>query len=525
MHTTTTHLRSLRLGQVAGALALALLTGCATYEQQTQQFSNSTKTGSFAAAVTQIDQQAAKSAGSKDELVFRLEQGATLLTAAMADPTQVPDIRPAPAAVKKGEAPPAPLPEPTAAEVHQYYYNRSVAAFDAAEAKVNAWEEEAKVKLGSEFGAAMTNQANLPYRGRAYDKVMMNTYKAVGYLALGEKDKARVELNRSLQRQRDAVEANAKRIVAVQDEQEKAARGELKDEKGKSASYDSSRALNDPKTGPGLQAALDASLAPMKPYGDYVNPFSVFLDGLFFTVLGEGGSDLERGRKSFERVAAMVPENPFVRADLDAAASAAEGKAPEGVTYVIFETGTAAAREQVRVDIPTFLVNSRVPYVGAAFPKLKFNEAYVPSLAVKAGETTVNTATVASMDSVIANDFKNEWPAIVTKTVITTATKAIIAAVVQKAAEDRGGMWAGLAAGLIMGGINSATNIADTRTWTSLPKEFQYARLATPESRELTLDAGGVQKTVALAPGAINVVYVKSASPTAPLLVSSFVLK
>jgi len=525
MHTTPTHLRSLRLGQVAGALALALLTGCASYEQQTQQFSNSTKTGSFAAAVTQIDQQAAKSAGSKDELVFRLEQGATLLTAAMADPTLVPDIRPAPAAAKKGEAPAAPLPEPTAEEVHQHYFTRSVAAFDAAEAKVTAWEEEAKVKLGSEFGAAMTNQANLPYRGRAYDKVMMNTYKAVGYLALGDKDKARVELNRSLQRQRDAVEANSKRIVAVQDEQEKAARGELKDEKGKSAAYDSSRALNDPKTGAGLQAALDASLAPMKPYGDYVNPFSVFLDGLFFTVLGEGGSDLERGRKSFERVAAMVPENPFVRADLDAAASAAEGKAPEGVTYVIFETGTAAAREQVRVDIPTFVVSSRMPYVGAAFPKLKFNEAYVPNLGVKAGETTVNTATVASMDSVIANDFKNEWPAIVTKTVITTATKAIIAAVVQKAAEDRGGMWAGLAAGLIMGGINSATNIADTRTWTSLPKEFQYARLATPESRELTLDAGGVQKTVALAPGAVNVVYVKSASPTAPLLVSSFVLK
>ncbi len=525
MHTSTSHLRGLRLGQAAGALALALLTGCATYEQQTQQFTTSTKTGSFASAVIQIDQQAAKSAGSKDELVFRLEQGATLLTAAMADPTMVPDIRPAPVAAKKGEAPPAPLPEPTAEEVHKHYLTRSVAAFDAAEAKVNAWEEEAKVKVGAELGAAMTNQANLPYRGRAYDKVMMNTYKAVGYLALGDKDKARVELNRSLQRQRDAVAANEKRIASAQEEAELARTGQLKDEKGKSAAYDPDRARADARTGPALQAALDASLAPMKPYGDYVNPFSVFLDGLFFTVLGEGGSDLERGRKSFERVASMVPENPFIRADLDAAASAAEGKAPEGVTYVIFETGTAAARDQVRVDIPTFLVSSRMPYVGAAFPKLKFNESYIPSLSVKAGETTVNTATVASMDSVIANDFKNEWPAIVTKTMITTATKAIIAAVVQKAAEDRGGMWAGLAAGLIMGGINSATNIADTRTWTSLPKEFQYARLATPESREITIDAGGVQKTVALAPGSVNVVYVKSASPTAPLLVSSFVLK
>ncbi len=525
MYTPTSPIRGLRAAQVAGAFALLLLAGCASYDQQTAQFAATTKTGNAGSAVIEIDKQVAANAGKKDELIYRLEQGATMMSAALSDPSSVPDIRPPVVPAKKGEAPAAALPEPTPEEVHKYYLTRAVNAFDLAEKRVDQWEEEAKVKVGAEVGAAFTNQANIPYRGRTYDKVMMNTYKAVGYLALGDKDKARVELNRSLQRQRDAVAANEKRIAALQDEQAKAARGELKDESGKSAAYDSKKALNDPKTGPGLQAALDASLAPMKPYGDYVNPFSVFMDGLFFTVLGEGGSDLERGRKSFERVAAMVPENTFVRADLDAATLAAEGKSPEGVTYVIFETGTAAARDQVRVDIPTFLVSSRMPYVGAAFPKLKFNEAYIPSLGITAGEQTVSTSTVASMDSVIANDFKNEWPTIVTKTIITTATKAIVAAVAQKAAEDRGGMWAGLAAGLIMGAVNSATNIADTRSWTSLPKEFQYARVATPASRELTLTAGGTQKTVALAPGAVNVVYVKSASPTAPLLVSSFVLK
>lgn len=525
MHTSTSHPRGRQAAQVASAFALLLLAGCASYDQQTAQFTSATKTGSFASSVVEIDKQVAANAGKKDELVYRLEQGATMWSAALADPSVVPDIRPPVKPAKKGEEPAPLLPEPTPEEVRKHYLTRSVGAFDLAEARVNKWEEEAKVKVGAEVGAALTNQANLPYRGRAYDKVMMNTYKAVGYLALGDKDKARVELNRSLQRQRDAVAANEKRIAALQDEQGKAARGELKDESGKSAAYDSTKALKDPKTGPGLQAALDASLAPMKPYGDYVNPFSVFLDGLFFTVLGEGGSDLERGRKSFERVAAMVPENTFVRADLEAATLAAEGKAPEGVTYVIFETGTAAARDQVRVDIPTFLVTSKLAYVGAAFPKLKFNDAYIPTLGVTAGDVKVSTSVVASMDSVIANDFKNEWPAIVTKTMITTATKAILQAAVQKAAEDRGGMWGGLAAGLIMGAVNSATNIADTRTWTSLPKEFQYARVATPASRELTVDAGGTQKTVALAPGAVNVVYVKSASPTAPLLVSSFVLK
>lgn len=525
-HHTVSSPSSGRLGLIAGLSALLFaLSGCATYETQTQGRAEAAKVGGIAAAVVQADQQAKAATGSKDELIFKLEQGATLRTAALADPTAVPDIRPPQPAPKKGEPAPEPLPAPTPVEVRNFYLNRSLQALDQAEEKVNMWEEQAKVKVGSEVGALVTNQANLPYRGRAYDKVMMNTYKALNYLALGEKDKARVELNRSLQRQRDAVAANEKRIASAQTEAELARKGELKDEKGKSAAYDSDKAMNDGRTGPALQAALNDSLAPMKPYGDYVNPFSVFLDGLFFTVLGEGGSDLERGRKSFERVAGMVPENTYLKADLDAAASAAEGKAPEGVTYVIFETGTAPSRTQVRVDIPTFIVTSKLAYVGASFPKLVFDGNYHGTLGVTAGGQNYSTATVASMDSVIANDFKNEWPTVVTKTLITTATKAIIQAAIQREAENRGGMWAGLAAGVIMGGINAATNIADTRTWQSLPKEFQYARIPTPENRELTLAAGAEQKTVVLEPGAINVVYVKSASTTAPLYVSTFVLK
>jgi len=521
---------SRRISMVAGAATLLLFaSGCATYQQDTQAFTQSTRGGGLMSAIPQIEQQAAKAAGGKDEIVYRLEQGATLWTATLADPSMVPSITP-PAAVATAaptgtdEAPPPP-PEPTPEEVQAVYARRAIEAFDRAEERVNHWEEQAKTKVGAELGAALTNQASLPYRGRAYDKVMMNTYKAMSYLVLGDRERARVELNRALQRQRDAVAENEARIAKAREDAEKAARGELKDESGKSAAYDSNRALDDPKTGPALQAALDASIAPMKPYGDYVNPFSVFMDALYFTVLGETGDDWERGRKSFERVAGMVPENPYVQADLAAAAEAAEGKTPEGVTYVIFETGTAPLRDQVRIDIPTFLVTSRLAYVGAAFPKLVFNNDYLTNLNVIVGDQTIPTATIASMDSVIANDFKNEWPTIVTKTLITTATKAIIQAAVQKQVEDRGGMFGGLIAAVAMTAINSATNIADTRTWTSLPKEFQYARIATPADRQLTVSAGGVEKTITLRDGSVNVVYVKSASSTAPLLVSQFVLK
>ncbi len=517
------------LAALASTVVL-FVSGCATYQQQSADFAQSTRSGSLAAAVTEIDKKAEASKGSKDEIIWRLEQGASLRTAALADPSLVPPI-PAPVPAS------APTPEasaegvvatpvvPTAEEVHMYYLRRSNAAFDLAEARVNAYEEEAKIKVGSELGSALTNQANMPYRGRAYDKVMMNAYKAINYLQLGRVDDARVELNRSLQRQRDAVAENEKRIAEAQEIAQRAKTGEVQTEDSKSAAYDTEKAMNDPKTGSALQAALNESLAPMKPYGDYVNPFAVFLDGLFFSTLGENGSDWERGRKSLERVAAIVPENPYLQQDLQLAADAAEGKVAEGITYVIFETGTGPFRDQVRIDIPTFLVTSRLAYVGAAFPKLRYNNDYIANLAVSSGDLSLTTSTIASMDSIVANDFKNEWPTIVTKTLITTASKAIAQAVAQKVAEDRGGMWGGLIAGAAMGILNASTNIADTRGWISLPKEFQYARLQTPADRQLTLQAGGSTQSVSLMPGSVNVVYVKSSSSSAPLLVSQFALK
>ena len=505
---------------LGGSTVLLFVAGCQTYQQQSASIVTSFKTSNIASAVASVDKEAKAHEGSKDEILWKLEQGATLRTAALADSTQLP---PPPAVTPKDPAAPIP-PPPTPAEISASYAKRSIDAFNQAEDKVNYWEEQAKIKIGSEGLALVTNLANLPYRGRAYDKVMLDTYNALTQLQIGQIDPARVSLNRALQRQRDAVELNQKRIAAVQAEADQARAGKVKDEKGKSASYDVDKAQSDPKTGPALSAALAESSAPIKAYGDYVNPFAVFLDGLFFTMRGENGADWERGRKSFERVAALVPENPYVAADLALASAAAEGKAPGALTYVIFETGAGPYRDQLRIDIPTFLVTNRLAYVGAAFPKLKFNGDYNATLAVTAGGQTLNTATVASMDSVVANDFKNEWPATVTKTLIATATKAIIQAIVQKQLSDQSAM-AGLLGGIAMTALNASTNIADTRTWLTLPKEFQYARIATPADRQLTLVAGTQSKTITLDPGTINVVYVKNVSSTAPLLVTQFLLK
>jgi hypothetical protein len=381
-------------------------------------------------------------------------------------------------------------------------------------------------------------------------------------------------------------------IAEAQKLADEAKSGGVKDDQGRQGSdYDVDRATSDPRTSAGI-ANIEAKLnSAILPYGDYVNPFTTFLDALVFTHQGLDASDLERARKSWERVVGFAPQNPYARADYvavepdsqapasvnsepqagtpapsSAAAPAASSEAPavpattepsavaaspapasvpadtavaaapaaspslpapaSGITYVIFETGAAPYRDQIRIDLPLFLVTSGVSYVGMALPQLETVSGHASVLtATTTDGRSCSTSLVASMDSVVAQDFKNEWPTILTKTIISTATKATIDAILQKQIQDQAGATGALLFQLATAVTQAAINIADTRTWRSLPKEFHYARIDTPADRQLTLAAGTVVSTVTLEPAAVQVVYVKSPSAFSPLLVGQFVLK
>jgi hypothetical protein len=235
-------------------------------------------------------------------------------------------------------------------------------------------------------------------------------------------------------------------------------------------------------------------------------------------------SDLERAHKSLERVAGFAGGNLYVKQDLAAVDDLINGKPLPPTTYVIFETGCAPVRGQIRIDIP--IIVTKVSYVGAAFPTLKPQGNYQPSLTVTANGTSQTTSLVASMDSVIGLDFKNEMPVVITKTIAATVTKAVAAYAVNDAANQQdalGGLFAQIGTAV----YQAAVNIADTRTWTTLPKEFQVCRIPTPPDRKLKLEpAGGGQKIpVTIADGTINIVHVKSINPVTPLLVTQIKLK
>jgi hypothetical protein len=461
--------QSLLLAAVAGLLA----TGCKTYQEQNRviQYWNQ---GNLTNAVVEATKQADKNANNKDAIIWRLEQGAVLRA--------------------NGQ------------------YEDSNKAFEAAQGKIDDYAQKAKVRLSQETGALLSNQAELDYEGRAYDGIMLNTYMALNYLALGDPDKARPELIRAYQRQQDAVQDNQKRIEKVQDE---------------AAKNKDSAAIQRAQDNAGLQSQIQnasTNLNDLKPYAAYVNPFTVYLDGLFFMTDAADNSDLERARKSFERVVDFAPDNRYVKQDLTIVDGLINGQPLVPTTFVIFETGCAPVRDQIRISIP--IIVTKVSYIGAAFPTLKPQGNYVPSLTVTADGKNFGTSLVSDMDSVIGLDFKNEMPVVVTKTIAATVVKGVAAYAANQAANQQSeGL--GLFIQIVTGVYQAAVNIADERTWTTLPKQFQACHFPTPPDRRIELKTPGERQNmpVTIGDGTINLIYVKSINVNSPLLVSQMKLK
>ena len=450
-----------------------LATGCKTYQEQNHVIQY-WQQGRLTNAVVEATKMAEKKAGGKDAIIWRLEQGAVLRA--------------------NGQ------------------YEDSNKAFDIAQQKMDDYAQKAKVRLGQETGALLSNQAELDYEGRAYDGIMLNTYMALNYLALGEPDKARPELIRAYQRQQDAVADNQKRIQKVQDE---------------AAKNKDSAAIQRAQNDPGLKSQISnasTNLNNLKPYAAYVNPFTVYLDGLFFMTDAADNSDLERARKSFERVTEMAPGNGYVKEDLTMTDKLINGRPLPPTTFVIFETGCAPVRDQIRIDIP--IIVTKVSYVGAAFPTLKPQGNFVRSLTVAADGKNFDTSLVSDMDSVIGLDFKNEMPIVITKTIAATVVKAV-AAYAANAAAGQQNDWGGLLMQIGTAIYQAAVNIADERTWTTLPKQFQVCHFPTPPGRKIELKTPDARQTiqVTIGDGTINLIYVKSISATSPLLVTQMKLK
>lgn len=388
-------------------------------------------------------------------------------------------------------------------------FELSTRVFDNAEEMIQQEDTEHILRTGAEKAIAILgNNGFNRYDPSVYDGVMVNTYKALNNMFVRDFQNARIEFNRAADRQRRAEEEFRSRIEE-QKEKLAQAREQTEGENAQSSQLDYAKSRQASE-----QTVYDAypELQEWQAYPDFVNPYTDYLHGLYFMLASQDKEDFGKARQSMRRVAGMAPGNRAVETDRRVADNLRRGTWRKHklnpAVWVIFENGEAPLVEELLIPLPLFLANDKVEYAQIALPKLKQREQAYPWLEVYAhGKRLGRTELLASMDRVIQTEFKGNFKYRVTEAISSTLIKAFI----QYKAKEQ----AGIAGSLLAGLYQAATTRADTRSWSSLPKEVQVARLRKPGDGQLELRATGLATPlqIQLPDTRFAIVYVKASAP------------
>jgi len=371
----------------------------------------------------------------------------------------------------------------------QQEYTQSTGSFDKAEDMLKYYDEQSR--LGDGIGSTIVNENIIPYRGEEYDGVMVNVYKALNFMAEKKFDLARVEFNRALDRQRRAKEKFSEEIHKLQAELEK---DQQKDSFSKSN-------VENPETQE-LLAQKYPNLYNFEAYPDFVNPFAIYLAGIFFNLVSDHSKAVDLLKESY----GMVGNNAYIAEDLSITENILDGKGQlDDTIWLIFENGLGPEKKEFRLDIPLFVATDKVKYVGIALPELEFRDRAYPYLVAEVDGKDYNTCLVSDMDRVIQTEFSKDFKGILTRAIISTTAKAVAQYAIEK--QDSSGA---SIASLIVAAYSFATTAADVRIWTTLPKDFQIARFPKPKNGKLKVTPPGANPFEINIPGCNNaIVYVR----------------
>lgn len=453
--------------------AAFLLPGCATHRSETAAIHRSWELGDTAAAQKMADGILEEKTGSGDELIWLLEDGAIARA--------------------------------------NFDLKKSADSFARAYAKIQAFEAEPQFKISAETRAFIANQSYLPYRSYNYDKIMLSIYQSLNFMEMKDFERARVELRRLKNFQDEAARANEARI-------EKARRAlmEAKNSEASVKSINTDAVLQSKTVKDKLAAAYggrynsDPRIALQRAKSVYVNPFGYWLGGVFLSSSPDA-DDRAIGADCLRVCAEMLGgESDALNAD---AAASQNAQKPEGITYIVFEAGSAPERRQFRLDLPLYLASRNLPHVSANFPYLKRREPCPPDPVAIAGGRRAQFETIADLDEIVEEEFYIELPTVIAKTVLSAAAKAAGQYFAARAAGDYG-----IFVNVGMSVLQILANDADLRTWTTLPKKIKIARVPTPADGKIMLDNAQIQVNKK----GVNIVYVKSTSSAGKKYVRAF---
>jgi len=344
--------------------------------------------------------------------------------------------------------------------------NKSIKAFDKSELLIKHYREQILAKdIAQTLKSTLLNDTTRPYIGTEYDGVMANTYKAIDYMQLGDTSSARVEFNRAIDRQRRAKIFYSEMI----DKEKKAIKRQEREsaKEGKNLNVDKSTIDN-------KLESYYPSLHAFEPYPNYINPMTTYLAGLFASANGDTSKAQTLLKESFY----MMKENSDVKADFD-------GKREKQTVWLIFENGQAPLLDELKIDFPIWIFSNNLSFISVALPKLVERKlAFTHLDIVFKNQHTLSTKFLCSMDRVIKTEFASSYSSTLKRAILSAATKAAISYTLN---EKSGNSDAALLMKIATAIYTVASTKADTRIWSTLPKEFQLARFPRPEDGEISM--------------------------------------
>ena len=352
-------------------------------------------------------------------------------------------------------------------------------------------------------------KVDFDYHPRVFDKMMVNTYKALAFLGNNQKNEARIEFWRIVEREQKAREFYDAEAAAIQSDTTK---------KVSEGNFDITGALGELKKSKEYSETM-VDLQKYNSYAAFVNPLPVYLRAVFLMTNTTGSSDNEYAVQDFKKVASYLPPKNGVLADVSLAEAQARGKAAPPMVWVVLENGQSPALQPYNVTFPVPVLAQKGVTAGlvtVALPKFAPNVIAYDGFDVQASTNRSASFMLSDFDAVMGAEFNKRYPDIVTMAVAEVALKMVL----QSAANKSNNALLSFAAKAV-----SQVSTVDTRSWTLLPKKFEVARVPTPKDGTIVIQPhGGNAISVTVPAGKSSIVMLKSMRPGSPLAVTQYLL-
>lgn len=343
--------------------------------------------------------------------------------------------------------------------------------------------------VGRSTVEVLANASLVDYNPMIMDGIYLHSYTLLNALAQNNKDEAKIQVNRVHSVQQKAVDEFSKEI---QKQNEKNAEDIAKMQQEVKASNQQN-----------ILHVMDnyKEFERFNGYANFVNPYVTYMSGLFFMTNGNSNSDYETASNYLKRVSGMI-NNTFVKQDLDLANKLAAGiqKKVSPTTWVIFENGLVANFEEFRLDLPIFIATNNVKTASLALPYPKERDIAYNNISVSNGKKKVDTQLLANIDDIFIAEFNKKMPVIISKAVTKLTLQTVAQAAMQKELGDLGG--------IAMSIYSIITTSADTRSWYSLPKNVQLAKID-KRGTDLILNIGDQEYKVEVSKEGNSIVHVR----------------